>query len=379
MGIVAPLLIFPKHMKTFCRSVYSLDPVSQKRWESSGTWFGVVLLALLMVIPWPGQAAEKILHLFIWDDYLDPDLVEQFEKAHDCTVEIEVFDSNESLHAKFTTGSTGYDVIVPTAYMVTILNREGYLAPLDHSKLLNLSHMDKVICDELSNDKEFKVSVPYMAAPTCIGYSSKVVKDLQPSWSAFDRTDLKGRMTLLDDPRETIGAALKLLGFSANTTDEAQLNAAGDVVIRWKKNIAKFDNDQYNSGIASGEFVLCHGYSGDLYQAQEENKNVSIVVPKEGTLVSLDFLCIPKAAPSPDLAHAFINFLCEPAVAAKNAEFNRYLPPNKDAYPLMSDELRSDKIIMMDASIRKNWEVIDDLGAATEKYSKVWDRIKAAP
>lgn len=325
------------------------------------------------------SAADKVLHLFIWDDYLDPDLVEQFEKANGCKVAIEVFDSNESLHAKFKTGATGYDVIVPTAYMVTILNREGYLAPLDHTKLPNLKHMDKTLCDELSHDKPMKVSVPYMAAPTCIGYVKTSVKDPKPSWAMFDRADLKGRMTLLDDPRETIGAALKLLGHSANSTDDAQLAAARDVVIRWKKNIAKFDNDQYNNGIASGEFLLCHGYAGDLYQAQEENEEVVITVPEEGTLVSLDFLCVPKAAPSPELAHAFINFLCDPAVAAQNAEFNHYLPPNKDAYPLMSEELRADKIIMMDASIRKNWEVIDDLGEATEKYSKIWDAIKAAP
>ncbi|MCB1092075.1 MAG: spermidine/putrescine ABC transporter substrate-binding protein, partial [Verrucomicrobiae bacterium] len=194
-----------------------------------------------------------------------------------------------------------------------------------------------------------------------------------------DRADLKGRMTLLNDMRETIGAALKFLGYSLNTTNEAELEKARDVVIGWKKNIAKFESDQYDAGIASGEFLLVHGYTGDLFQAQEENENVSIVIPEEGTSIACDDLVIPKDAPNPDLAHAFINFVCDPAVAAENVGFIYYLAPNKDAYPLLDQEIREDPAIFIDRAVLGKSEMIDDLGEeGNAKYIKIWDEIKAA-
>src|SRR5690606_10672937 len=137
---------------------------------------------------------------------------------------------------------TGYDVLVPTSYMVKILAREGLIAELDHSKLKNLSHVDTDYLAALAFDKEMKWSVPYMLAPTGIAYVSDRVENVEPTWRVFERTDLKGRMTMLNDSRETLGAALKTLGHSINTVDEAQIAAARDLVIEWKRNLAKFES-----------------------------------------------------------------------------------------------------------------------------------------
>jgi spermidine/putrescine transport system substrate-binding protein len=193
----------------------------------------------------------------------------------------------------------------------------------------------------------------------------------------FERSDLKGRMTLLNDMREVIGAALKSLGHSLNTTDENELGEAGEVVLKWKANIAKFEGDQYNAGLESEEFFLCHGYAGDILQAKKENDKIEFLIPREGTAIGLDALVIPKDAPSPGLAHSFIDFLCEPANAAENMAYIYYLAPNTGAYALVSEELRSNPAVFITPEIRENCEVIRDLGPANAKYTKVWDQIKA--
>lgn len=338
----------------------------------------VGIAALAVALTGCGEK-KTTLHVFNWDDYINPDLVTRFETENDCQIVIDTFDSNEAMLAKLKAGASGYDILVPSSYMVKILEREGMIQPLDHSKLPNLANIDQTYLTETAFDKEMKVSVPYMMAPTGIGYIDGKVENPQPSWTLLDRPELKGRITLLNDSRETIGAALKALGYSINTLDDAQLQEAKDLVIKWKANIAKFESDQYNAGIASEEFLLVHGYAGDLFQAQEENENVVIVVPEEGTSIACDDLVIPTDAPNADLAHAFINFLCDAEVAAENTEYIYYLAPNTAAYELMSEDIKSEPAIFVDPTVRGKSEMIDDLGPeGNAKYNALWDEIKAA-
>lgn len=318
------------------------------------------------------------LHLFTWDDYLNPELILKFEQEHNCRLVIDIFDSNEAMLAKLKAGATGYDVLVPTSYMVKVLAREGMIVELDKSKLPNLSHVDPVYLESLAFDKEMKWSVPYMLAPTGIAYLSDRVENVEPSWRIFERADLKGRMTMLNDSRETIGAALKVLGYSINTTDQAQIDQARDLVISWKKNLAKFESDQYDSGLASAEFLLSQAYAGDAYQAQEDNDKIEFILPAEGTSVACDDLVISKDAPNPELAYAFINFITDPANAASNMEYIYYLAPNKSAYELVSQEFREIEALFLDEETMKKCEVIDDLGENNALYNKAWDLVRAA-
>ncbi len=318
------------------------------------------------------------LHLFTWDDYLKPELITKFEEEHNCRLVIDIFDSNEAMLAKLQAGATGYDVLVPTSYMVKVLAREGMIVELDKTKLPNLSHVDPVYLESLAFDKEMKWSVPYMLAPTGIAYLSDRVENLEPSWRIFERADLKGRMTMLNDSRETIGAALKVLGFSINTIDQGQIDQARDLVISWKRNLAKFESDQYDSGLASAEFLLSQAYAGDAYQAQEDNDKIEFVLPSEGTSVACDDLVISKNAPNPELAYAFINFLTDPANAAANMEYIYYLAPNKSAYELVSKEFREIDALFLDEATMKKCEVIDDLGENNALYNKAWDLVRAA-
>jgi spermidine/putrescine transport system substrate-binding protein len=335
--------------------------------------------AALAATALPGCTGNKqaTLRVYSWADYLDPDLAARFEKENSCKLKIDTFDSNEAMYAKLTAGAAGYDVLVPSSYMVKTLVRENRLQPLDHAKLPNLKHVDAAYLKR-ALDPAMAHSVPYMMAPTCLAWLASKVSNPVPSYSMFDRADLKGRITLLDDMREVLGAALRSLGFPLNSKDPAQLAQARDVAVRWKKNIAKFDNEQYKSGIASGEFHLVQGYAGDLFQVAEENEDIVIKIASEGTAFSCDDLCIPKDTAAVDLAHRFIDFLTAPDVAAKNMEFIAYRAPNQGAYPLLSEDFRGNEVLFPPEEVFAKCEPIDDLGDALALWSKTWDEVKAS-
>lgn len=321
-------------------------------------------------------SSSTTLTVFTWADYLSPDLAKRFEENFKCRLVLDTFDSNEAMYAKLMAGAGGYDVLVPSSYMVKTLHREGMLQALDLAKIPNSTHIDRDYL-KAALDPEMSYSIPYMTAPTCLAYLKSKVADPVKSWSMLDRADLKGRITLLDDMREVLGAALKSLGHSLNSTDPAELAAARDVAIRWKQNIAKFENEQYKTGIASGEFHLVHGYAGDLLQITEENDDIEIFIPQEGAPFSCDDLCVPKSASQVDLAHAFINFLSDPEVAAENMEWIGYRAPNSGAYPLLSEDFRGSEVLFPSAELFARCEPIDDLADKLQLYTAEWDKVKA--
>lgn len=335
-----------------------------------------LLTALALLITVPAFAAET-LHLYTWADYINPDLVKRFEKEKGCKVVIDTFDSNETMYAKLKAGATGYDLIFPTSYMVKVMNDQGMLLPLDKAQLPNAKNVDPEALAKVY-DTKMDHSVPYTLGYAVFAYRQDKVKDVEPSWAVFARTDLKKRMTLFDDMRETLGAALKSLGYSLNSRDEKQLAEARDVVIGWKKNIAKFDNEGYKAGLDSGEFLVVQGYSGDLWQVAQENEKVSIVIPKEGVSMSCDEMVIPKNAPNPKLAHALIDFLLDAEVSAENMEWMGYLCPNTAGLKEVDKEFLENPAVTIPAEIKAKCEAIEELGADLPKWTKAWDEVKAA-
>jgi spermidine/putrescine transport system substrate-binding protein len=337
-----------------------------------------LLAGLVAVLSAPAcQKSLPTLHVYTWADYFKPELLKRFEAEQRCRVVIDTFDSNESMYAKIKAGATGYDVLTPTSYMVGVLFSQGLLQPLDAARIPNRRHVDPDYL-KIALDPQMHHAVPYMLVRTGLAYRKSKVKDPVASWTMLDRADLKGRITLLNDMRETIGAGLKSLGYSLNTTDEAQLTEAREVVIRWKRNAAKFENEQYKSGLSSGEFLLVHGYSGDILQVQAENDDVAFVIPREGISIACDELVIPRTAREVALAHAFIDFLHDPEVAAENTRFLSYLCPNRAAYEKLGPEVRTNPAIFLDEAVRARSEIVRDLGKDNAKYVKVWDEIKAA-
>jgi len=318
------------------------------------------------------------LHIYTWSDYLDPDVVAAFEDAHRCRVKIDTFDSNETMYAKMLAGSGRYDLIFPSSYQISLMVQRGMLQPLDKSKLPNVAANYDAGYSSVILNPDMTYNVPYAITFTGLAYRKDKVGDAEISWASIDNPAFKGRVSLLNDFRETLGAALKSLGYSLNSTSPEELQKACEVVLRWKKNIAKFDNEQYKTGIASGEFLLGHGYSGDIAQVMlEDPDNIGFAFPKEGFTAACDEMVVPKGAQEVALAHAFINFLYDPDNAAKNIAYICAVMPNKAALAKLPDEYRKNPAILPPPEILGKAEVLKDLGEANALYSKVWDTIKA--
>jgi spermidine/putrescine transport system substrate-binding protein len=339
--------------------------------------FAAAFFVAALVAPMGCGKAKPVLSVYTWSDYIKPELVRRFERERSCRVVLDTFESNEAMYAKLKAGASGYDLLTPSSYMVSLMRGQGMLRRLDRALLPNLVHVDPDYL-KIAVDATMDHSVPYMLVVSGIAYLEGRVKDVVPSWRMFGRTDLRGRMTMFNDMRETIGAALKTLGYSINTTSETELAEAESLLLEWKKNLAKFENEQYKIGLASGEFLLVHAWNGDVFQVRKENPDVRFFVPEEGTIISCDDLVIPADAREAALAHAFINFLHEPAVAAENTQFIYYLCPNRDSYPLLPAEIRDNPGIFLNPEIWKKSEMIADIGATNALYVKVWDRLKSA-
>lgn len=223
-------------------------------------------------------------------------------------------------------------------------------------------------------------NVPYAITFTGLAYrKDKVGKADVSSWAMLDNAEFKGRISLLNDMRETIGAALKFLGYSLNTVNPEELAKAQAIVLRWKKNIAKFDNEQYKTGIASGEFIIGHGYNGDVAQVSADDKdgNIGFVLPKEGFSGACDEMVIPKAAKNVDLAYKFIDFMYDADNACKNIQYICTVMPNKAGIAKLPKEVKENPMMIPSEEGLKKCEVIKDLGDKNALYTKIWDSIKA--
>ncbi|MDR1190956.1 MAG: spermidine/putrescine ABC transporter substrate-binding protein [Verrucomicrobiales bacterium] len=337
-----------------------------------------ILLALTVsfIISGCGKTKNK-LYIYTWAEYIEPSLVAEFERQHDCEVVIDTFDSNESMHAKVKAGGGGYDLISPSSYMVEILVKENLIDPLDHGFLPNLKNIDPEYLAKFALDPRMEYSVPYMLSSTGIGYSKSKVTDFKPTWHMFENEQYAKRSMLFNDMREVLGAALKTLGYSLNTTDPQEIEQAKELVLKWKKNLAKFDSEAYKPGLASGESLLAQGYSGDVLQLTADHEDIGYAIPEEGTSFACDDWVIPRDARHKDLAYAFINFIHDPANAAKNMEFVNYWCPNVPAYALLPEDLRGDELLFPPKEVLEKCEIIRDLGDQNTLYIKAWDEIKA--
>lgn len=324
---------------------------------------------------WVTAVTAQTLHVYIWADYISPQALESFEKKHSCRVVVDTFDSNEAMYAKLKAGASGYDVIFPTSYIIPLMEREGLLAPLDHARLPHRVNLDMTVLDKIS-DRTMRHSVPYTVGYTLLAAQRGKVPTTEASWALLLRPELNQRLTLLDDMRESIGAALKALGHSINSTEDAHLAAAQELLLRWKAQAAKFDNEGYKAGLDSGEFLLVHGYSGDLWQVAQENDKIEIILPKEGVIMGCDEMVIPARSTQKELAHAFIDHLLQAEIAAENMQWTGYLCPNQSALKLVEPGYLANPAISIPEEVKAKSEVIRDLGPDLEKYIRVWDAVK---
>jgi len=319
--------------------------------------------------------SKRTLYLYTWAEMFDPQLIEEFEGKCDCRVVLDTYDSNEMMYAKLRSGAGGYDLIIPTYYFEQLMVKQGMLEPIDSNKIPNLKNLDRSILKPIQTTL-LEHSVPYSVSYTLIGYRKDRIEDLNRTWCVFGDRAYRGRMTLLNDYRETLGVALLCLGYSPNTLNRGEIDEAANLLIRWKQNIAKFENEQYKNGIATAEFLIVQGFSSDLLQVQRENPHVAAAFPREGTLVSFDQFAIPKGAKNQDLAYAFINYMFDPQVSARNIQQISLRIPNKESYQYLPEELKNSLNLFPTEEIMSKLVTIEDLGEGIRLYQRAWEKVK---
>ena len=324
--------------------------------------------------------SKQELHIYTWSDYIAKDVIAAFEKQNDCRVVVDTFDSNEAMFAKLKAGSTGYDIIMPSSYQIPLMARNGMIRELDHAKLPSVRKNFDASYATCILDPSFKYSVPYAVTYTGVAYrKDKIGSAPIDTWNVYGTAALKGRMSLLADMRETIGAALRTLGYSLNSTKQEEIDKAVTLVSKWKKNIAKFDNEQYKTAVASGEWFVGHGYSSDIIQIMLEDENIGFSLPKEGFVIAFDEMVVASDSKQVDLAHKFIDFCYDPDTAAQNMTEVCAPMPIAQAFPKLEEKLR--KLVVLDPATLKRGEVLTDFSDQPEvhkMYVKAWDKIRAA-
>lgn len=337
----------------------------------------LAIIAGAAVFVYASARGKPVLRLYIWADYIAPAVLADFEREFGCEVRTYIYYSNEEMYAKLKEGGIDYDIAVPSSYMAVKMDAEGMIRKLSPDKLKTVNdYINKECLDAYSLDKKMEYSVPYFISFTGIGYDKEKIKDFEPSWKMFDRKGL--RCSLLDDQREVLGAALKTLGKSVNSTDPQDIAAATEVALRWKNRGVRFDVDAAKLSLANKELDLIQTYSGDILQEMANNQDIVFVIPEEGSTFTLDNLVVLKGSRNHDLALKFINYLYRPKVSAKNMEEIMYPAPNRDALELVPEAIRNNPAFAIPGASNSKCEPLLDLGPQKKLYDEAWQKIKGA-
>jgi putrescine transport system substrate-binding protein len=364
---------------------------------TSGLTIAVVLSALAGIAS--ARAAERVVNFYNWSDYIAPSVLEDFTKQTGIKVRYDTFDSNDTLEAKLLAGNSGYDVVVPTAYFLARQIEAGIFLKLDKAKLPNLVNAWPEITDRLARyDPGNRYAVNYMWGTTGIGYNVKAARqilganvpsgELLDSWNdVFDPARIAKfadcGIHMLDSSDDIVSAALHDLKLDPNSSDPADLQKAADLLTKIRPYVRKFHSSEYLNGLATGEICLAVGFSGDIKQAQKRaaeaksSVEVGYSIPKEGAQLWFDVFAIPRDAPDPDEAHALINYLLKPEVAATNTNFISYANGNLASQKFIDKSILDDPTIYPDAAVMAKLYTISAHDQKTQRLiNRLWTRIK---
>jgi putrescine transport system substrate-binding protein len=352
----------------------------------------VVLLAL------PATPKERVVNYYNWSDYQDPTILDTFTKETGIKVRFDTFDSNDTLEAKLLAGASGYDVVVPSAYFLARQISAGIFQKLDKSKLPNQSALWPEITNRLAfYDPGNQYAIDYMWGTTGIGYNVKKVKEILgpdaviDSWDAVFNPQKIAKFKdcgihLLDSSDDIMSAGLHYLGLDPNTSNPDDLQKVTDLLLKIRPFVRKFHSSEYLNALATGEICFVVGFSGDVKQAQTRAAQASAgkgggieigySIPKEGAQLWFDTLAIPKDAPDPEEAHALINFLMRPDIAAKNTNYVSYANGDTPT-PMIDKAILDDKTVYPDAATMTKFYTIIAHDAKTQRLiNRLWTKIK---
>lgn len=345
---------------------------------SAGMLWSVLIFGGAIAFSACSKKSEQVLHLYNWTYYTPDSVIKAFEEKYHVKVVYDDFASNEDMFAKLMAGSKGYDLIVPSADYVSIMIKLNMLEHIDVSKIPNIQYIRQSVRERIGYDPAMAFSVPYYMGAAGIAVNTKEVPNYEQNWHIFKREDLKNRMTMMDDMREVLGAALAVSGYDINTANPVELEHAYRLVQeKWKPNLVKFDADGFAKSFASGDFLAVHGYAESVFAELQEDQlqYVDFFIPKGvHSALYIDSFCIPKGAPNPDLAHAFINFMLEPAVYAQFLDefgFPASIHTEAEKYQTRQPHYTVDDL--------KDCVLKQDLGENLETYTGFWQSIRFTP
>lgn len=296
--------------------------------------------------------------VYNWGDYIDPELITQFEQETGYKVIYETFDSNEAMLTKIKQGGTNYDIAIPSEYTIHKMVEENLLEKLDYSKIKGMEHIDPRFLHQ-SFDPDNSYSIPYFWGTLGIVYNKKVYPEgMISEWRDLWNADLKDSILFIDGAREMMGIALQTQGYSLNEKDEAIVKDAGKFLKTLMPNAKAIIADEMKTYMIQVEANIAVTFSKML----SENEDLAYVVPSEGTNLWFDNIVIPKTVGNKEGAYAFINFMLRPEIAAKNAQYVGYATPNKDAIALLPEDITSDESFYPSEEAIEKMEVYENLG-----------------
>jgi putrescine transport system substrate-binding protein len=337
----------------------------------------------------------SVVNVYNWSDYIDPTVLEEFSKETGIRVRYDTFESNDTLETKLLAGRSGYDVVVPTAYFLQRQIKAGVFQKLDKSKLPNLAHVWPDIARRLAAyDPGNQHAVNYMWGTTGIGYNVKKAREILGADGRIDSWDIVFKpeniskfkscgVDMLDSSDDILPTALNYLGLNPNSKEQKDLERAADLVMKVRPYVRKFNSSEFLNALATGEICLVVGWSGDIKQAQKRAADakggveIGYAIPETGAQMWFDNLAIPKDARNVAEAHAFINYLLKPEVAAKNSNLIAYANGNLTSQKLIDKAILEDRTIYPDEETMKRLYTITAHDQRTQRLmNRLWTRIK---
>ena len=309
-----------------------------------------------------GSGGKNSITVYNWGEYIDPDLLKQFEQETGIKVIYETFDSNEGMMGKVEQGGTAYDISMPSEYMIEMMAEKDLLLPIDYNKIPNVKNIDPYFLD-LPFDPDNKYSLPYFWGTLGIAFNPTLLDGQTfESWDNLWDPSLRQQVVLVDSARESIGMSLNSLGYSLNSTNLDELRQATDKLKELSPNVKAVIGDEVTQLMVNEEAAISLTWSGQAADMMYENEDIDYIVPEEGSNLWFDNMVIPRTASNIDGAHAFINFMLDAEVAAQNADYVGYSTPNLAALDFMDPEVTGDERFYPDEKTRGHLEVYRNLG-----------------
>lgn len=336
--------------------------------------FLILIISAALIFSGCGGEKRETLNVFNWGEYIDEDLIRSFEAETGIKVNYETFSTNEDMYVKVKSGGSSYDVLIPSDYMIEKMSKEGLLQELDFSKIPNYSNISPMFKD-LVFDPDNKYSVPYFWGTVGILYNTEQVDDVVDSWDILWNEKYANKILMMDSQRDSLAVALKKLGYSMNTRNEAELEEAKQELIKQKPLVLAYIVDEIRDKMLSGEGAVAVAWSGDAMDVILSGETFDYVVPKEGSNFWIDAMVVPANAKNPDAAHKFINFMTDPENAAANSEYIGYSTPNEAALELLPDEMINSDVAYPSQEVIDNCEIFRDPGEFISVYNRIWTEV----